>query len=89
MQNVLAFAYAYALESDAYCPFVVAFLCVLGFGAMCCRFNCASSLGNIYVVFAPGNKFATITFAKRKAAQYRQGTPVVISEISGSICLFG
>ena len=85
-EQIVLFATASGIQPHGYCHSVVTTMCVIKFGAMC-RFSDVSRLFWRNVRFADDMRSFTLTFERRKNAQFRQGNKVTVSAAShGQVC---
>ena len=85
-EQIVLFATAYGIQPQGYCHSVVTTMCVIKFGAMC-RFSDVSRLFWRNVRFVDDMRSFTLTFERRKNAQFRQGNKVTVSAAShGQVC---
>jgi integrase len=76
--HVVSFAEAYGVRHQGYCHLVVATMAVVMFGGMC-RYDDASGLLWRNIRFEADGSAFEITFDKRKNAQFRQGSKVLVA----------
>ena len=74
----MSFAEAYGVRHQRYCHLVVATMAVVMFGGMC-RYDDASGLLWRNIRFEADGSAFEITFDKRKNAQFRQGSKVLVA----------